>query len=105
MALDGSITPVAGVLPAAMAAYGRQHGLICPEACGPEAAWAGSDIDILAPRSLIQLANHFKGTQVMALPEPAIAPPPAPCRTCATSRARRAPSARSRSPRPAAIIF
>jgi magnesium chelatase family protein len=27
----------------------------------------------LAPRSLIQLANHFKGTQVMARPEPAIA--------------------------------
>lgn len=31
------------------------------------------DIDILAPRSLIQLANHFKGTQVMARPEPAVA--------------------------------
>jgi magnesium chelatase family protein len=30
LALDGSITPVAGVLPAAMAANGRGHGLICP---------------------------------------------------------------------------
>jgi magnesium chelatase family protein len=76
LALDGSITPVAGVLPAAMAAYGRGHGLICPEACGPEAAWAGSDIDILAPRSLIQLANHFKGAQVLKRPEPAIMPGP-----------------------------
>ncbi len=33
---------------------------------GPEAAWAGGDLDVLAPRSLIQLANHFKGSQVMA---------------------------------------
>ena len=31
-----------------------------------------SEIEILAPRSLIQLANHFKGTQVMARPLPAI---------------------------------
>ncbi|MBA1155887.1 YifB family Mg chelatase-like AAA ATPase [Microvirga mediterraneensis] len=78
LALDGSITAVAGALPAAMAAYEREHGLICPEACGSEAAWAGSDIDILAPRSLIQLANHFKGTQVMARPEPALMPASGP---------------------------
>ena len=74
LALDGSITAVAGVLPAAVAANARGHGLICPAACGPEAAWAAADGDILAPRSLIQLANHFKGDQVMARPEPAIAP-------------------------------
>ena len=74
LALDGSITSVAGVLPAAMAAVERQYGLICPEACGSEAAWASSELEILAPRSLIQLANHFKGTQVMSRPEPAIMP-------------------------------
>ena len=74
LALDGSITSVAGVLPAAMAANGRGQGLICPAACGPEAAWASGEIEVLAPRSLIQLANHFKGTQVLARPEPAIAP-------------------------------
>ena len=73
LALDGTITAVAGVLPAAIAANGRGQGLICPAQCGPEAAWASRDIDILAPRSLIQLANHFKGIQVMARPEPAIA--------------------------------
>jgi magnesium chelatase family protein len=73
LALDGSITPVAGVLPAAIAANARGHGLICPAPCGSEAAWASRDIEVLAPRSLIQLANHFKGTQVMARPEPAIA--------------------------------
>ncbi len=44
-------------------------GLICPHASGPEAAWAGADIDILAPRSLIAIANHFRGTQVLSRPE------------------------------------
>ena len=75
LALDGSITAVAGVLPAAIAAYGRGQGLICPAASGAEAAWAAPDLDLLAPRSLIQLANHFKGTQVMARPKPAVAQP------------------------------
>ena len=72
LALDGAVTAVAGVLPAAIAANARGHGLICPHASGPEAAWAGQDIDVLAPLSLIQLANHFKGTQVMARPRPAV---------------------------------
>ncbi len=75
LALDGTITSVAGVLPAAIAANARGLGLICPVACGSEAAWASADIDVLAPRSLIQLANHFKGTQVMARPRPAIRQP------------------------------
>jgi len=75
LALDGTITAVAGVLPAAMAANGLGHGLICPAACGPEAAWASADLDILAPRSLIQLANHFKGTQVLSRPQPALRAP------------------------------
>src|SRR5262249_26108350 len=73
LALDGAITPVAGVLPAALGANSRGHGLICPAACGPEAAWASRDIPIIAPRSLIQLANHFKGAQVLSRPEPAVA--------------------------------
>ncbi len=72
LALDGTVTAVAGALPAAVAANARGHGLICPFDCGPEAAWASDELDILAPRSLIQLANHFKGTQVMARPQPAV---------------------------------
>jgi magnesium chelatase family protein len=72
LALDGTITPVAGCLPAAVAANMRGHGLICPSACGAEAAWASAEIDIIAPRSLIQLANHFKGTQVLSRPLPAM---------------------------------
>ena len=72
LALDGTVTAVAGALPAAVAANARGHGLICPAACGPEAAWASSDLDIIAPRSLIQLANHFKGTQVLTRPKPGV---------------------------------
>ncbi len=70
LGLDGTLAPVAGVLPAAIGANGLKKGLICPAACGPEAAWADREMDILAPRSLIQLANHFKGSQVLSRPLP-----------------------------------
>jgi magnesium chelatase family protein len=69
LSLDGRITPVAGALPAAMAANAMGLGLICPEACGPEAAWAG-DARILAAPSLIALVNHFRGTQILSPPKP-----------------------------------
>ena len=69
LSLDGTIAPVAGCLPAAIGANADGRGLICPAACGSEAAWAGADIDILAPRSLIAVANHFRGTQVLSRPE------------------------------------
>lgn len=72
LGLDGSIAPVAGVLPAAIGANGRGEALICPYACGAEAAWASPDMEIIAPASLIQLANHFKGTQVLSRPQPRI---------------------------------
>src|SRR3984957_17299567 len=67
--LNGEIAPVAGALPAAMAAGEMGLGLICPEACGPEAAWAG-ETAVLAPRSLIALVNHFRGVQVLGGPSP-----------------------------------
>ena len=38
LSLDGSIRPVEGVLPAALAASARGMGLICPEDCGGEGA-------------------------------------------------------------------
>ena len=70
LGLDGSLAPVAGVLPAAIGANARDQGLICPAACGAEAAWASPDIQIIAAASLIQIANHFKGTQVLSRPQP-----------------------------------
>jgi magnesium chelatase family protein len=80
LGLDGSVAPVAGALPAAIAANAHDLGLICPAANGPEAAWAGKDLTILAPKSLIQLINHFKGTQVLSPPAPGAleAAPPGP---------------------------
>jgi magnesium chelatase family protein len=70
LGLDGSIAAVAGALPAAIGANARNEGLICPAACGPEAAWASPEMEIVAPWSLIQLANHFKGTQMLSRPRP-----------------------------------
>src|SRR5712672_2567967 len=72
LGLDGSIAPVAGVLPAAIGANARGQGLICPSACGPEAAWASPEMEIIAAASLIQLANHFKGSQVLSRPQPKV---------------------------------
>lgn len=75
LALDGRIAAVTGALPAAIAANAMDKGLICPASSGREAAWAGDDLEVLAPDSLIQLANHFKGTQVLSNPEPAVHAP------------------------------
>jgi magnesium chelatase family protein len=67
--LDGTIAPVAGALPAAIGATAMGKGPICPAESGSEAAWAGSELDILAPRRLIALTNHFRGTQVLSRPK------------------------------------
>ncbi len=64
--------PIALGLMAAIGANARGEGLICSKPCGPEAAWASPEIEIIAARSLIQLANHFKGTQVLTRPQPKI---------------------------------
>src|SRR5215472_539294 len=69
LSLDGTLNPVAGVLPAAIAASARELGLICPEGQGGEAAWAGQ-IQILATPDLLSLINHFRGVQVLSPPEP-----------------------------------
>jgi len=68
LALDGRLTPTAGVLPAAIAAQGRDLGIICAAESGPEAAWAGDEIDIIAADSLLALVNHLGGYQLAARP-------------------------------------
>ncbi len=72
LALDGSIRAIPGALPAAIGANAMGKGLICPAACGPEAAWAGEDVDILAAPHLLSLVNHFKGLQTLARPKPGL---------------------------------
>ena len=69
LGLDGALIPIAGVLPAAIAANALGLGLICPAANGSEAAWGGGK-EVLAPKSLLALINHFKGTQLLGKPEP-----------------------------------
>lgn len=70
LALDGRVAPVAGALPAAIAAKQLDKGLICPAASGPEAAWAGEDFDLIATESLVALTNHLHGRQLSARPSP-----------------------------------
>jgi magnesium chelatase family protein len=72
LALDGRLTAVAGVLPAAIHASARGLGLICRASQGGEAAWA-KGTETLAPLGLLELVNHFKGTQLLNAPEPAAA--------------------------------
>ncbi|WP_300394733.1 YifB family Mg chelatase-like AAA ATPase [Henriciella sp.] len=66
LSLDGTLGQTLGVLPAAMAAQALDLRLICPEVCGPEAAWAGEGS--LAAPSLIAMVNHFAGRASLAPP-------------------------------------
>ncbi len=72
LALDGALTPVTGILPAAIHAASLGRGVICPESCGAEAAWAGEEVNVLAPHNLVALINHIKGTQVLPEPKPVL---------------------------------
>lgn len=72
LALDGSITAVAGVLPAAFFAQQENWRIICPAACGGEAAWAGNPSAVIAPTTLMQLLNHLRGQQILAAPRPEV---------------------------------
>lgn len=72
LALDGQITAVAGVLPAALAAGAAEKSLVCPFACGPEAAWIGG-VEIIAAPSLMAVINHYKGVQILTPPQPRLA--------------------------------
>ncbi len=66
--LNGAIVKTDAVLPASVWATGQNLGIICPGDQGAEARWAGHT-NILAPFHVVQLINHFKGTQVLPLPE------------------------------------
>jgi magnesium chelatase family protein len=68
LALDGQIRAVPGALPAAVGANAMGKGLICPEVCGAEAAWASESMDVLAAPHLLSLINHFRGTQTLRRP-------------------------------------
>lgn len=58
LALDGRLVPVMGALPAAMAAAEDDRALICPRACGPEAAWIEA-VPVLAAATLREVIDHL----------------------------------------------
>ncbi len=60
LSLDGRLIPVIGALPAAMAAAEQGRSLLCPKACGAEAAWVGAT-QVLAANSLDEVVRHFTG--------------------------------------------
>lgn len=69
LSLEGELVPVAGALPAAMAAATDQRGLICPKACGGEAAWV-SAATVTAARSLGEVIRHLTGQKPLPPSEP-----------------------------------
>ena len=60
LSLDGRLIAVIGALPAAMAAAECDRALLCPRACGAEAAWVGAT-EVLAAASLTEVVQHFSG--------------------------------------------
>jgi len=68
LSLDGQLGPTLGVLPAAIRTLELDMRLICPEVCGPEAAWAGEG-NLAAP-SLLSLINHFTGRTPLSCSPP-----------------------------------
>ena len=79
LSLDGTLVPVAGALPAAMAASEDDRTLICPASCGAEAAWVGA-INVIAPTSLAAAIAHFTGRNIL--------PPAIPGSVAGTAAAR-----------------
>ncbi len=72
LSLDGSLVPVAGALPAALGAAETSRALICPAACGPEAAWVGG-AQVLAPADLGAVLAHFNGHASLPAARPELA--------------------------------
>ncbi len=65
LSLDGRLMPVIGALPAAMCAAEEGKTLLCPKACGAEAAWVGAT-RVLAPASLAEVLQHYTGQMTLA---------------------------------------
>jgi magnesium chelatase family protein len=71
LSLDGSLVPVIGALPAALAAAEADCGLLCPAACGAEAAWVGA-VQVIAPRTMLELVNHLTGRAPLQPSQPGL---------------------------------
>ncbi len=69
LSLDGTLVAVKGALPAAVAAASSGCSLICPQSCGPEAAWVDA-VQVLAPQNLLSIVNHFSGRNILQTATP-----------------------------------
>ena len=69
LSLDGALLPVAGALPAALTAAEEHRTLLCPAACGAEAAWVGA-AEVIAAPSLGDAIAHFSGRRAIPAAEP-----------------------------------
>ncbi|SFR08363.1 YifB family Mg chelatase-like AAA ATPase [Poseidonocella sedimentorum] len=69
LSLDGTIVPVIGALPAAMAAAEEDRHLLCPRASAPEAAWVGA-CTVIGARTLGEVVGHYSGRAPLAPAEP-----------------------------------
>jgi magnesium chelatase family protein len=69
MSLDGSLVPVVGALPAAVAAAQEGRSLLCPHASGAEAAWVNA-CQVIAARSLGDVVRHYTGQVPIPPSEP-----------------------------------
>ncbi len=65
--LDGAIVKAGGVLPASVWAASNNLGIICPASTGGEALMSGHK-NIIAAAHVLDLINHFKGTQIIPMP-------------------------------------
>ncbi len=75
LSLDGRLMPVIGALPAAMAAAMEDRALLCPKACGAEAAWVGAT-EVLAAASLEEVVRHYTGQSPLSVAEAGEVTPP-----------------------------
>ena len=69
LSLDGNLMPVAGALPAALAAAEAERSLLCSKASGAEAAWVGS-AQVIAAGNLGDVVRHYTGQMPLAPAEP-----------------------------------
>ena len=69
LSLDGTLVPVVGALPAAMAAAEQNRSLLCPKGSGAEAAWVGQ-AQVIAAANLGDVVRHYTGQTPLNPAEP-----------------------------------
>ncbi|KRS12541.1 ATPase AAA [Roseovarius atlanticus] len=69
LSLDGSLIPVIGALPAAMAAAEEGRTLLCPKGSGAEAAWVGAT-QVIGAATLADVVRHYTGQSPLPPAEP-----------------------------------